>query len=137
MRLPGTKSRILLYFLSIVFISSCKQSPVAEALSDSNRLVIHFIDQGNTVKTVSTEDKAAIKKMIYALDKGEAKSTDCELNGKMIFYYNETELQQINFNSEPDCRYYSFYFNNKQSSSGMTNETANFLQSVKEGLDFY
>jgi hypothetical protein len=75
--------------------------------------------------------------MVYALGKGEAKHTGCELNGKMIFYDNEIELQQVEFSSLSDCRYYKYRFQNTEEYSAMTNETANFLQSVKEGLDFY
>lgn len=129
--------RLFPLILCFIFISSCKQSPVAEALSQTNRVVIHFIEQGKIIKTVTTEENSAIKKMIYALDKGEAKTTNCEINGRMIFYKNDIELQQVNFSNNPDCQYYSYYFENNLSYSAMTNETANFLQSVKEGLDFY
>jgi len=166
MRSLKINSSVLLLF--IIFFS-CKQSPVAESLSMSDKLVIHFLEQEKVVKTVITEDKAAIKKMVYALGKGDVKQTSCEVNGKMIFLEDKAaikkmvyalgkgdvkqtscevngkmiflkdnvELQQVNFSSTPGCRYFSYRFEGKQSFSSMTNEIANFLQSVKLGLDFY
>jgi hypothetical protein len=134
MRSLKINSSVLLLF--IIFFS-CKQSPVAESLSMSDKLVIHFLEQEKVVKTVITEDKAAIKKMVYALGKGDVKQTSCEVNGKMIFLKDNVELQQVNFSSTPGCRYFSYRFEGKQSFSSMTNEIANFLQSVKLGLDFY
>jgi hypothetical protein len=125
-----------LLFLIVVF-NSCKQSPLATSLAETDRLIIHFIDQGKIIKTVTTEEQTAIKKMVYALGKGEAKSTACDINGRMIFYRNDTELQQVEFNNTPDCMFFTFSFDNQQSFSSMTKETANFLQSVKQGLDFY
>jgi hypothetical protein len=124
-------------FLFIVLLSSCKQSPVAEALSETNKLIIHFIERGNVVKTVTTQDKNAIKKMIYAFEKGDAKQTNCEITGRMIFLNDDVELQQVDFSSLPECRYFTYNFEGKQHFSSMTNETANFLQSVMMGLDFY
>jgi protein tyrosine phosphatase len=123
--------------LGSLFFISCQQTPIAQSLSDADRLVIQFIEQGKVIKTVTSDDKAAIKKMVYALGKGEAKQTGCEINGRMIFYNNETKLQQMEFSSIPECRYFSYNFEGNQEFSSMTNETANFLQSVKEGLDFY
>ena len=129
--------QIISALIFLVLFSSCKQSPLAESLSDSNKLIIHFIEWGNVVKTVTTDDKAAIKKMIYAFDKGEAKQVSCDITGKMIFFKDDEELQQVEFSTIPDCRYFIYNFEGKNETSAMTNETANFLQSVKGGLDFY
>lgn len=134
MRSLKINSSVLLLF--IIFFS-CKQSPVAESLSMSDKLVIHFLEQEKVVKTVTTNDKAAIKKMVYALGKGDVNQTSCEVNGKMIFLKDDVELQQVDFSSTTGCRYFSYRFEGKQSFSSITNETANFLQSVKEGLDYY
>ena len=127
---------ILIVFTSLMIVS-CKQTPIATHLEEADKLIIQFKEQNKIVKTVSTGDKAAIKKMVYALGKDEAKQKDCDINGTMIFFKNDIELQQVHFSSAPNCRFFNYQFQNMNSFSAMTNETANFLQSVKEGLDFY
>ncbi|MBA2330216.1 MAG: hypothetical protein H0V91_11425 [Flavisolibacter sp.] len=124
-----------LFFITISF--SCVDNLMVKSLSESDKLVIEFMEQNKIVRTVITEDKNAIKKLVYALNNAEAKNTGCELSGKMIFYKNKTALQQVEFSIIRDCRYFKYRFENNQVFSSITNETANFLQSVKEGLDYY
>src|SRR5512139_447543 len=107
------------YFLFIplsLAICSCKQSAVKQSFSSADSLVIHFKDEqaGAVTKTVQTAESKAINRVIEFIDGKETELFKCGYDGKMFFYDNGKQIQEVDFKMKNDsCNHFAFLLNGK------------------------
>jgi hypothetical protein len=125
--------------LSII-ISSCSQSAVSKKLSGSDSLVINFNkpDTDSIIKTVTTTEKNAIRKVIHFVDGKETEKLKCGFDGILVFYKQGIELPPIVFKyKKNDCRHFLMEVDGKVLNIKMSREAADFLQSLEENRTWY
>lgn len=133
--------RLVIYVLVIVAAASCSnKSGVSKKLSGCDSLVINF-NAPNTdsiVNTVTTTEKKAISKLAGFLNGKASELYKCGYDGNMIFYKNGRQAMDIAFKySQEDCRHFVFLLEDKLTGARMSNEAADFLQSLGEGRNWY
>ncbi|MDP9230172.1 MAG: hypothetical protein M3O67_05825 [Bacteroidota bacterium] len=125
---------------AISILASCNTSAVYKKIADSDSLVIEFKDvrSNSIVKTVTTNTKVAINKIIDFVDRQASENYKCGYDGKLIFFSKGQAIQHIDFmKSDVNCRHFSFLLNDKLTSTIMTAEAAAFFDSLEQGRDFY
>jgi hypothetical protein len=131
----------LFYFAFIVLIAArCKNSAVAKKLSGSDSLVITFNEPNSdaVIKTVTTTENIAIKKVIDFIDTKPTEEFKCGYDGNLIFFSKEKALLPIVFKyKEANCRHFLFELDGKLVSTRISNEAADFLESLEQGKIFY
>ena len=124
-----------------VFLISCgNKSTVSKKLTGTDSLVITFNvpDSDSIIKTVSSTEKKAIRKLSGFLDGKESNLHKCGFDGNMIFYKQGQMLLPVVFKfSDPGCRGFMYDSDNKVMSREMSNEAMNFLKSLVEGRGWY
>ena len=124
-------------------ISNCgcnNSSPIYKKLAQSDSVVINFNEQGtnNIVKTISTTESIAIKKLSGFIDTKASPAYKCGYDGNMLFYRNGALDADVSFNySGEGCRHFIQIIAGQISSTGMENEAADFLKSLAEGRSWY
>ncbi len=129
---------ILIGVISI--LASCHTSAVYKKIADSDSLVIEFknVRSNSIVKTVTTNTKVAINKIIDFVDRQSSENYKCGYDGKLIFFSKGQAIQHIDFmKSNVNCRHFSFLLNDKLMSTIMTPEAAAFFDSLEQGKDYY
>ena len=127
-------------FLLLIFICSCKQSPIEQSFLSADSLVIHFKDEqaGIITKTVETTEAPALRRMTQFIDAPETEQFKCGYDGKMFFFKKGERMQEVDFKMKIDsCRHFSFLLNGKLISTKMNNEAADFLDALEKGLPVY
>ena len=130
----------LLVALSLISFSSCKQSGIKQNFSSADSLVIHFKDEqaGIITKTVQTTESKAISRMIEFIDTKETEQFKCGYDGKMFFYHNGQEIQEVDFKMKNDsCNHFAFLLNGKLMKTKMNSEAVDFLDALEKGLPTY
>lgn len=130
----------LLKFLSVLIIFTSCTSAVVNKMADADSLVIEFKDVINktVLKTVSTNNKAAIHKIIGFVDAAADEHYKCGYDGKLIFFMQGQAIQYIDFmRKDAHCRHFSFLLDDKLMSTKMNNEAADFLESLEQGKNYY
>jgi len=124
-----------------VFLFACgNQSAVSKKLTGADSLVITFNvpDSDSVIKTVSTTEKKAIRKLASFMNGKKAEDGLCGFDGNMIFYSKgETLLPVIFQYSEEGCRHFLFEMDNKVMNTKMSNEAVDFLKSLSGGTSMY
>jgi hypothetical protein len=131
---------ILLYFLLIFYLSSCKQSAIKQSFSSADSVVIHFKDEqaGTVTKTVQTAEAKAINRIIEFIDAKETEQFKCGYDGKMFFYSNGKQLQEVDFKIKDEtCNHFAFLLNGKLTSTKMSDEAVDFLDALEKGMPYY
>jgi hypothetical protein len=124
----------------LISFCSCKQSAIKQSFSSADSLVIHFKDEqaGIVTKTVQTTESKAMGRMIEFIDTKETEQFKCGYDGKMFFYHNGQEIQEVDFKMKNDsCNHFAFLLNGKLMSTKMNNEAVDFLDALEKGLPTY
>ena len=132
--------RNFLFFAVLISFCSCKQSAIKQSFSSADSLVIHFKDEqaGIVTKTVQTTESKAMGRMIEFIDTKETEQFKCGYDGKMFFYHNGQEIQEVDFKMKNDsCNHFAFLLNGKLMSTRMNNEAVDFLDALEKGLPTY
>ena len=132
--------KTILLFLPLLFILGCKPSLVKQSFSSADSLVIHFKNeqQGVVTKTVQTADSKAINRVIEFIDGKTADHLQCNYDGKMFFFSEGKQIQEVDFNmTEKDCTQFSLLVNGKLISTKMNPEAIDFFNAQEKGLLFY
>jgi hypothetical protein len=133
------KSTYTLLVLTFI-VCSCSQTAVSKKLSGSDSLVINFNkpDVDSIIKTVTTTEKKAIRKLIHFVDGKETENLKCGFDGILVFYKQGQELPPIVFKyKKDDCRHFLMEVDGKVISTKMSREAADFLQSLEENRTWY
>lgn len=132
------------YSLMILFIGnifySCKPSVVKQSFSSADSLVIHFKDEQSAVitRTVQTAESKAIRRIIEFIDDKETALFKCGYDGKMFFYDQGKQIQEVDFKMKNDsCNHFAFLLNGKLVSTRMRNEAVDFLDALEKGMPYY
>jgi hypothetical protein len=133
--------RVFLFsWIIFLTVTSCKNSAAGEKLSGSDSVVINFNVPGSdsVSKTVSATDNNAIRKMKGFVDTKPVPEPKCGYDGNIIFYSRGQALLPVVFKyKEPTCRHFIFELNGKLMSTAMTQEAADFLESLEQGKNSY
>jgi len=132
--------RNFLFFAVLISFCSCKQSAIKQSFSSADSLVIHFKDEqaGIVTKTVKTTESKAMGRMIEFIDTKETEQFKCGYDGKMFFYHNGQEIQEVDFKMKNDsCNHFAFLLNGKLMKTKMNSEAVDFLDALEKGLPTY
>ena len=133
------KSFLLVIFGGILFCS-CKQSAITQNFSSADSLVIHFKNEqaGAVTKTVQTAESKAINRLIEFIDAKETEQFKCGYDGKMFFYRDGQQMQEVDFKMKNDsCNHFAFLLNGKLTSTKMSSEAIDFLNALEQGMPTY
>ncbi len=131
--------RILVLLLAVC-LCACNQSELKKILSGSDSLVINFSAPGSDtiIKTVSTTEKNAIRQLTDFADGKTIEQLKCGYDGNLVFYSKGEMILPVLFKyKKEDCRYFLFELGGKGMSTRLSNEAADFLQSLETGRSFY
>ena len=132
--------KILPAFIMIMTVAGCKQSAIKQSFSSADSLVIHFKDEQTAVvtKTVQTTESNAINRMIDFIDAKETEQFKCGYDGKMFFYHNGQEIQEVDFKMKNDsCNHFVFRLNGNLVRTKMNSEAVDFLDALEKGMPYY
>ena len=132
--------RNFLFFAVLISFCSCKQSAIKQSFSSADSLVIHFKDEqaGIVTKTVQTTESKAMGRMIEFIDTKETEQFKCGYDGKMFFYHNGQEIQEVDFKMKNDsCNHFAFLLNGKLMKTKMNSEAVDFIDALEKGLPTY
>ena len=130
--------------LAVILVSSCffscGRTPVEAKLLPAREVDIVFLtpEMDAVTKNVKTDNAAAIRKLVDFIDARPADSFDCGYDGKMLFLLEGKEIQEIDFKFKgTGCRHFSFELDGKPMHTRLSNEAADFLESLETGKSFY
>lgn len=129
-----------LLIVLVILFCSCQQSAIKQNFSSADSLVIHFKDEqaGVVTKTVQTAESKAINRMIEFIDAKETEQFKCGYDGKMFFYHNGQEIQEVDFKMKNDsCNHFVFRLNGNLVSTKMNSEAVDFLDALEKGMPYY
>ncbi len=126
-----------LILLTAVFCS-CQQSKLSGRLNTSDSVSIDFTDENQMViKQVETTNMIAIKRLSEYIGNKKFEKNQCYLGGRMIFFQSGMPVEQVEFNTSSNCRYFTFISEGELVSTKMSEEAASFLESIRDGKDYY
>jgi hypothetical protein len=129
---------ILLIFAG--FISCTGNSAVSSKLSGADSLVINFYapQSDSVVKTVYTAEEAAIRRLTEFVSAKETELYKCGYDGNLLFYEKGKLASDVAFKySDPACRHFVLDIKGRLTSTKMSNEAADLLNSLYEGKNTY
>jgi hypothetical protein len=132
--------KIIVFILMITILCSCNNSAVSKKLAASDSLVITFNipENDSAVKTVSTTEKTAIRKLVGFMDGKKAEAKQCGYDGNFTFYSKGQLLLPVIFKYTKDgCRVFMFELDNKVINTTMSTEAVDFLTSLADGKGSY
>lgn len=136
------KSMFSIGFISAVvllFCSCAPQSPIVKQLAGCDSLMITFNKPGtdSVLNIVSTTDTRAIAKLAGYLGGKEQPKPDCGFGGNMLFFKGGQQVLPVVFQSTKDCSYFMYEMDNKLHYTEVGKEAKKFLESLKEGKNWY
>jgi len=132
--------RNILFFILLISFCSCQQSAIKQSFSSADSLVIHFKDEqaGVVTKTVQTTESNAMNRLIEFIDSKETEQFKCGYDGKMFFYHNGQEIQEVDFKMKNDsCNHFVFRLNGNLVRTKMNSEAVDFLDALEKGMPYY
>jgi len=96
------------------------------------------VQAGLVTKTVQTTESNSMNRMIDFIDAKETEQFKCGYDGKMFFYHNGQEIQEVDFKMKNDsCNHFAFLLNGKLMKTKMNSEAVDFLDALEKGLPTY
>ena len=132
--------RLIFFFIPILYLYSCsKPSAITRQLSGSDSIAINFNHTDGTIqKTVSATEPNAIKKLLQFVDSKPTTPYNCGYDGNILFFKNGKISGDISFNfTGVGCRHFIIELNGQLMATTLNNEAVDFLQSLREGKDWY
>lgn len=124
----------------LLLLVSCNPSATAKKLKGCDSLVITFNvpDSDSVLKTVHTTDTKAIQKMARFMDGSSTAAYKCGYDGNMLFFKGGRQVMPVVFRyRDKECRHFVFDLENIVKYSSMSNEAADFLESLSAGRNSY
>jgi hypothetical protein len=134
-KLPG-----VVLIVIICVISACGSSVVKSKLSGVDSVVIQYYFPGtdSISKTITTNQEAAIRKLVGFTASRETENFKCGYDGNMIFYKDSQLALPIVFKyREKSCRHFLMDIDGKIISTKLSGEAADFFTSLDEGKSYY
>ena len=132
--------RIFLLLLFSPLLFSCGSSSFTRKYQGCDSLVItfNFPSSDSVLKVVQTTDKKAIRQCLGWVDGPETEKFKCGYDGNLSFFVQGQLVLPVVFRyTDSGCRHFLFDVNNTLQSRRMSNEAADFLQSLSEGKEWY
>jgi hypothetical protein len=129
-----------LLLITLGCISCSDNSAVSKKLSGSDSLVIRFYapQSDSVIKLVSTTEKKAINRVSEFVSAKETEPFKCGYDGALLFFEKGKQVSDVSFKySEPGCRHFLLDAEGKLTSTKMSNEAADFLESLAKGQESY
>ena len=126
-------------FIITIFVLSCSNKS-SRVLSSSDSLAIQFksSQSGTILKTVSTTDEKAIRRLADFIGNDESKQDQCPQEGVLHFYTKGMLVGDVSFNySDKDCRHFLQVDGELPKPTKMNDEAAAFLKGLAEGKSWY
>ena len=123
-----------------ILTSSCRQSIIDKHVAGSDSLVIHFSNSSDNsiVKTVSTTEDRAIRKLAGFVKGKKTEQFKCGYDGNLVFFSKGAKKAEIAFQyKNAACRHFVFEDNGELVPVKMNQEAADFLESLSSGRTFY
>lgn len=130
---------LLISLVAALFIS-CNPSATEKKLKGCDSLVITFNVPGtdSVLKTVQTTDTRAIQKLAGFMNGKSTAAFKCGYDGNLLFFKGGKQVMPVVFRyTDADCRHFVYDLDNKVMYTSMSNEAADFLQSLAEGRNSY
>ncbi len=124
----------------LIILASCTPSATTKKLSGSDSLVIHFTAPNSDaiIRSVATTEKKAINRIIDFVDAKPVEEFKCGYDGNILFYEKGNIVSDVSFKySDPACRHFLLATDKKLTSTKMSEEAADFLESLSEGRTWY
>ncbi len=132
---------IFIISFAIFFVAcSNSNSSIGKQLESIDSLVINFNESqtNNILKSVTTTDRTAIKKLAKFVNNKEAEIKQCKLDGNLMFYKEGVLASDVSFNYSDDvCHHFIQEINGVLISTVMSNEATDFLKSLNEEKSWY
>ena len=126
MRLPA--------LLFIIFISSCTgNSEVTRQLSGTDSLVINYFapNSQDIVKSVSTADADAIRRVTEFVSMPETELYKCGYDGSLLFFEKGNQISDVAFKfSDETCRHFVLVIEGELVATKMNAQGAAFLKDL-------
>ena len=130
----------LLIAVAVILFCSCKQSAIKQSFSGADSVVIHFKDEqaGVITKTVQTAESKAINRIVEFMDAKETEQFKCGYDGKMFFYVEGKQVQEVDFKmKDPACNHFAFLINGKMTRTKISDEAVDFFVALERGMPYY
>jgi hypothetical protein len=133
--------KILFALLPAAFLSACSgNSPVSKKLSGSDSLVVNFFapNSDEILKTVVTGEKKAVNRLSEFVSNKETVLFKCGYDGELLFFEKGKQVSNVSFKYSIDsCRHFLLDVEGKLTATKMSNEAADFLESLSKGEGTY
>lgn len=130
---------ILFIALFLLLMSCSNKGDIAVSSSDSLVIQYKSIPSGEVLKTVTTAEPNAIKKLAQFVEEGKSEEFKCGTQGSLIFFNKGTVKREVLFAfSKSGCQH--FIWNDEHQvmhDVKMSNEAAAFLKGLAEGTNPY
>ena len=130
----------ILIAVALILFCSCKQSAIKQSFSGVDSVVIHFKDEqaGVITKTVQTAESKAINRIVEFMDAKETEQFKCGYDGKMFFYDEGKQVQEVDFKmKDPACNHFAFLINGKMTRTKISDEAVDFFVALERGMPYY
>lgn len=128
--------KLIIYILTSLFLISCGSSTLVKNIADSDSVAVRFNQPGtdSIVKVVDATQSHAIEKLVLFADGNQTGEFKCGYDGNMMFYKKGNLTGDISFNFSTDgCHHFLHMTNGKLTATKMSNEAADFLNSLAAG----
>jgi hypothetical protein len=132
--------QVLCLFSLTGLLYACEnRSPIAQQLAGCDSLMITFNIPGtdSVHNMVATTDTRAIAKLADYLGGKEQAKPDCGFGGNMLFFKGGQQVLPVVFQTSKDCSYFMYEMENKLHYTEVGKEAKKFLESLKEGKNWY
>ncbi len=129
--------KLILCISTCFLIISCGSSTLVKNIDGSDRVAVRFNHPGtdSIIKVVEATQSHAIEKLVRFADGNETEQFKCGYDGNMMFYKNGKLTGDITFNYTADgCHHFLHMADGKLTATAMSNEAADFLRSLANGL---
>lgn len=116
-----------------------KESAVSRQLASADSVVVNFNAASGTIieKTISATDAVAIKKLKRFVNSKTSAAYKCGYNGNLQFFSKGILAGDFSFNYEKGCLHFIQQKDGQLFPTVMSEEAADFLQSLAAGKSWY
>lgn len=123
-------SALLFLFLSIIFLSACKQSKLADVIDHTSAMEIQFTDtSGNITGIYKTNFSGEINMLNKYFTGAEVQQFKCGSEGKIILKGRDTT--EVDFSLQNKCQHISFQLNGNIYTEDVSFEGIGYLKKLR------
>jgi hypothetical protein len=119
---------------------SCGVSEVNQKLRGADSVIVNFYEKGGPTisKSVATTDESAISRLTEFISTKKTELYKCGSDGNILFFEKGKQVSDVGFLfTQEDCRHFLMDIKGELTSTKMTREGADFLQSLRDGRNTY